>query len=133
MAHYALLDENNIVVQVITGVEENELIEGKTPEQWYGEFHNMRCLRTSYNTHANTHKGGGVPFRKNYAAKGFTYSPEFDAFIPPRPYESWMLDHNTYRWIPPIEKPEDGEYFVWKWDEFNKQWVKIELQTIVKQ
>jgi hypothetical protein len=132
MAHYALLDENNIVVQVITGVEENELIEGKTPEEWYGEFHNMRCLRTSYNTYANTHKSGGVPFRKNYASKGFIYSPEFDAFIPPKPYDSWLLDRNTFQWIPPTPKPEDGENYIWKWDNFNKEWVKVFFEIIKK-
>jgi len=128
MAHYAFLDENNVVTDVITGVEENELIEGKTPEDWYGSFRGQRCLRTSYNTFGNVHKYGGVPFRKNYASKGFTYSAEFDAFIPKKPYDSWLLDYETFRWVPPIPKPEDGENYLWKWSEFSKEWVKVEFQ-----
>ena len=127
MAHYALLDENNKVVQVITGVDENELIEGKTPEQWYGEFHGKTCKRTSYNTVGNQHNAGGVPFRKNYAGIGFTYDEEFDAFIPPRPYDSWKLNYETYVWYAPIPMPEREEGFVHRWSEINKEWVKLQL------
>ena len=77
MAHYAFLDENNIVTEVIVGIDETELIEGKSPETWYGEFRNQRCVRTSYN--------GKI--RYNYAGIGFTYDPIDDAFIPPVPCE----------------------------------------------
>lgn len=73
MAHYAFLDENNIVTEVITGVDENELIEGKSPEEWYGELRNQVCKRTSYN--------GKI--RYNYAGIGYTYDPIDDAFIAP--------------------------------------------------
>lgn len=90
MAHYAFLDSNNIVTEVITGVDETELIEGKTPEIWYGEFRNQKCVRTSYN--------GNI--RKNYAGIGYTYDESRDAFIPPKPEEgTWELDKNTCRWI----------------------------------
>jgi hypothetical protein len=76
MAHYAFLDNNN-VTEVIVGIDETELIEGKTPEDWYSEFRGQTCLRTSYN--------GNI--RYNYAGIGFTYDPIDDAFIAPAPCE----------------------------------------------
>ena len=80
MAHYAFLDDSNIVTEVIVGIDENELIEGKTPEVWYGEFRGQTCVRTSYN--------GKI--RSNYAGIGFTYDPIDDAFIPPM----WDCNHD---------------------------------------
>ena len=77
MAHYAFLDDNNIVTEVIVGKDETELIEGLSPEQWYGNYRNQTCVRTSYN--------GNIRF--NYAGIGYTYDPIDDAFIPPRPCE----------------------------------------------
>lgn len=90
MAHYAYLDENNIVTQVITGIDETELIEGLDPETWYGNFANQKCVRTSYN-----HK-----IRFNYAGIGYTYDPIDDAFVPPMPgcdHESLTLN-DLKRW-----------------------------------
>jgi hypothetical protein len=75
MAHYAFLDDNNIVTEVIVGIDETELIEGKSPEDWYGEFRGKQCVRTSYN--------GNI--RYNYAGIGYTYDPIDDAFIAPMP------------------------------------------------
>jgi hypothetical protein len=75
MAHYAFLDDSNIVTEVIVGIDETETIEGKTPEQWYAEFRGQACVRTSYN--------GKI--RYNYAATGYTYDPIDDAFIAPSP------------------------------------------------
>ena len=75
MAHYAFVDENNVVVEVITGRDENEILDGLTPEQWYGNFRGMTCIRTSYNS----------KIRFNYAGIGFTYDPIDDAFIAPMP------------------------------------------------
>ena len=75
MAHYAFLDDNNIVTEVITGIDETELIEGKSPENWYAEFRGQKCLRTSYNSN----------IRYNYAGIGYTYDPIDDAFIAPMP------------------------------------------------
>lgn len=75
MAHYAFIDDNNIVTEVITGIDETELIEGKSPEDWYAEFKGQRCVRTSYN--------GNI--RYNYAGIGYTYDPVDDAFIVPMP------------------------------------------------
>jgi hypothetical protein len=125
MAHYVLLDENNIVIQVITGVDENKLIEGKNPEQWYSEFTGKMCKRTSYNTYGNQHLNNGVPFRGNYAGIGFKYDLQFDAFIPPKPFPSWKLNYNTFLWNAPISIPPDEEGYKWIWVEDNQEWVKI--------
>jgi hypothetical protein len=127
MAHYALLNENNIVVQVITGIDENELIEGKTPEQWYGEFHNMKCVRTSYNTYGNSHKYGGVPFRKNYAGKGYRYDDVSNAFIAPKPFPSWRLNYSTFLWEAPIPQPEIEKGYLHFWSEDNQEWIKLAI------
>lgn len=89
MAHYAFLDENNVVTEVIVGIDETETIEGKTPEDWYAEFRRQRCIRTSYNAR----------IRKNYAGIGFIYDEERDAFIPPRPPGEWVLDEDTCQWV----------------------------------
>jgi hypothetical protein len=90
MAHYAFLDNNNIVTEVIVGIDEIELIEGLSPEIWYADFKGQRCKRTSYN--GNT--------RKNYAGVGFTYDDARDAFIPPKAncHTEEVLDETTCRW-----------------------------------
>ena len=129
MAHYAFLDDNNIVVQVITGVDETELIEGKTPEKWYGDFRGQTCKRTSYNTVGNQHLNGGTPFRGNYAGIGFIYDTYFDVFIAPQPFPSWKLNYTTYQWVSPIPEPEFEDGFVWRWSETNQEWVKIAVPS----
>jgi hypothetical protein len=101
MAHYAFLSNHNIVTDVIVGIDENELIEGKHPEIWYGEFKKQRCIRTSYN--------GKI--RKNYAGIGYYYSDDLDAFIPPKPYESWILNQETCLWEAPTPYPSTGNYY----------------------
>ena len=121
MAHYSLLDENNIVVNVITGLDEDVLIEGLDPETWYGQFHNLKCKRTSYNTSGNVHNLGGTPFRKNYGHVGMVYDESLDAFIFPRRYLSWTLDQEKGTWIPPIPMPTEGS---WIWDEDTLSWIE---------
>ena len=116
MAHYALLDETNTVVEVITGVD----TEGTDWEQYYGELHNLRCKRTSYNTYAGRHHLGGGPFRKNYAIVGGVYDPVRDAFYATKPFPSWVLDEDTCLWHAPTPRPDgDSAYF---WDEATKTW-----------
>lgn len=88
MAHYAFLDDNNIVTEVITGKDETEVIDGLTPEQWYGNFRGQKCVRTSYN--------GNI--RKNYAGIGYTYDEQRDAFISPKCHDEATLKENTCRW-----------------------------------
>lgn len=129
MAHYAFLDDNNFVTHVIVGKNENEPDNDGNIVDWekhYEEFVGQKCLRTSYNTYAGEHKFGGVPFRKNYASPGFYYDKEWDAFRPPQPYESWILNYDTFLWEPPIPMPtEETEGFFWRWGEINKQWIKV--------
>lgn len=121
MAHYAFLDENNIVTSVIVGRDEDDLVEGVTDWEWYyGERHNQACKRTSYNTRGNQHHAGGTPFRGNYAGIGYTYDEACDAFIPPQPFLSWLLDDATFLWMPPVPYPDDGNMY-W-WDEENTRW-----------
>ena len=91
MAHYAFLDENNVVTEVIAGIDETELIEELDPEIWYGNFKNQACIRTSYN----------YKIRKNYAGIGYSYDAIRDAFIPPKPDNATGFDEDTCRWIVP--------------------------------
>jgi hypothetical protein len=91
MAHYAFLNDQNIVTEVIVGIDETELIEGKDPETWYGEFKGQKCVRTSYN--------GKIRF--NYAGIGYEYDPIDDAFISPMPecgHETLLLNTDK-KWI----------------------------------
>ena len=111
MAHYAFLDDNLIVTEVITGIDETELIEGLDTETWYGNFRGQTCKRTSYNHN----------IRKQYAGIGFTYDAVNDVFIVPRPYPSWLLDEN-FDWQAPTPRPEDGTLY--QWDEQTLQWQK---------
>ena len=96
MAHYAFLDNNNIVTEVITGIDETETIEGLDTETWYGNFRGQVCKRTSYN--------GNI--RYNYAGIGYTYDAERDAFIAPEPANAIGFDETTCRWITPEPEPE---------------------------
>ena len=126
MAHYALLDNNNIVTQVITGRDETDLPAGVVSwENHYGEFHGQTCRRTSYNTYANQHLLGGTPFRGNYAGIGYRYDTDLDAFIPPQPFPSWTLDEATFQWAAPVPYPDDGELYVW--DENLLNWTPATL------
>jgi len=120
MAHYAFLDSNNVVTEVIVGKNEGE--DSIDWEVWYGDFRGQICKRTSYNTVAGVHKNGGTPFRKNYAGIGFTYQADIDAFVPPKPYASWTLDVNA-QWQPPVVMPTDGKMY--SWNEETQTWVEV--------
>ena len=121
MAHYAFLDTNNIVTEVIVGKNEGE--DGIDWEQWYGEFRGQTCKRTSYNTVEGVHVNGGTPFRKNYAGIGYTYDAGRDAFIPPKPYASWVLNETTCIWNAPTSYPTDDKRY--SWNEEQLAWVEI--------
>lgn len=124
MAHYAFLDDNNTVTEVITGKDENDLQDGVTDwEIWYGNFRGQLCKRTSYNTYGGVHISGGTPFRKNFATIGSSYDPIRDAFIPPKPFASWILNEQKCIWEAPIQRPvDDKEYY---WDEATVNWVEV--------
>lgn len=96
MAHYAFLDENNVVTEVIVGKNEGE--DGIDWEQHYGTFRGLKCKRTSYNTQAGQHSNGGTPYRGNYAGIGYFYDENLDVFIPPKPSEDCVLNTTTYNW-----------------------------------
>lgn len=121
MAHYAFLDANGFVTEVIVGKEEGE--DGIDWEQRYAEIRGQECKRTSYNTCAGEHRAGGTPFRKNYAGVGCYYDRERDAFIPPQPFPSWVLDDATCIWLPPVPRPEDDKRY--HWDESSVSWVEM--------
>jgi hypothetical protein len=135
MAHYALLETSHIVLQVITGRDEDDLVAGvESWEDYYGNQFGLTCKRTSYNTSGGVHYTDGVPsedqtkaLRFNYAGIGFTYDEERDAFIPPKPYDSWVLDEVTCLWVAPIEYPADGGTYTW--DESESDWVEVISET----
>jgi hypothetical protein len=122
MAHFAQLDENNIVVQVIVGVDEPH-----DGEAIYAETTGKVWKKTSYNTLGGVHLLGGTPFRKNYAGIGYTYDPDRDAFIEPQPFQSWILDEQTCKWNPPKPMPNDGKQYIWV--EQAKDWINYEPAT----
>jgi hypothetical protein len=113
MAHYAFLDENNLVTEVITGIDETELIEGLDPETWYGNFRGQVCKRTSYN--------GNI--RKHFAGISMSYNEELDAFIPHKNFESWILNEDICNWEPPVAYPTDGKTYAWNEEILN--WEEI--------
>jgi hypothetical protein len=112
MAHYAFLDENNIVAEVIVGRNETEVVDGVSDwETHYGNIRGQICKRTSYH--------GSI--RKQYAGIGYSYDVTADVFITPKPYPSWSLDNN-YDWTAPIPKPDqDG---IWQWHEDTQEWTR---------
>lgn len=122
MAHYAFINNKNIVVEVIAGRDENEVVNDVSDwEDYYSsQREGLRAVRTSYNTFGNQHKHGGKPFRGNYAGFGFTYDETLDVFLAPKPYPSWVLNEQTFLWEAP--KPFPGEGF-WVWDESSLDWV----------
>jgi hypothetical protein len=111
MAHYAFLDENNIVTEVIVGIDETQLIDGLDPETWYANFRGQVCKRTSYNNN----------IRKQYAGVGYKYDVDADVFISPQQFASWSLDDN-FDWQPPTPKPGNFYY----WNEQTLSWIEIE-------
>lgn len=122
MAHYAFLDSNNVVTEVIVGKNEGE--GGIDWEQWYGEFRSQTCKRTSYNTMGGVHNNGGTPYRKNYAGIGYTYDSGRDAFIPPKPFASWGLNKTSCAWEAPTPIPTEAGKF-YRWDEPTTSWVEV--------
>jgi hypothetical protein len=128
MAHYAFLNKDNIVTQVIVGKNENELDNDGNNIDWEKEYEKITgqvCKRTSYNTFSNQHRLGGEPFRKNYAGVGFIYDSVWDAFYPQQPFSSWKLNYETFLWEAPTPAPEATEEYSWYWSEINKNWEKV--------
>tara|TARA_B100000927_G_C16344895_1_gene420877 strand:- start:91 stop:459 length:369 start_codon:yes stop_codon:yes gene_type:complete len=121
MAHFAKLDENNIVVLVVHGRQEDDGKEAEISARTGDTY-----KQTSYNTKGGVHRKGGTPLRKNYAGKGYTYDASRDAFIPPKRYASWTLNEDTCLWEPPVARPSDMDKTkLYNWDEDNTQWVEV--------
>ena len=120
MAHYAFLDENNIVVEVIGGKDEGT--GGVDWEEYYGNFRGLTCKRTSYNTFGNQHNLDGTPFRGNYATIGGTYDSDNDVFINEKPFDSWVLNSN-WLWEAPVNYPTDDNEYIW--DEDSQSWKSL--------
>ena len=112
MAYYAFLDSNNIVTEVISGIDETELIEGLHPEIWYGNFRNQTCKRTSYNNR----------IRKQYCGIGYSYNADADVFVAPQPFASWSLNDN-FDWQAPVAKPTDDKFYTWSENDLN--WIEV--------
>ena len=111
MAHFAKLDENNIVIYVTVARDEDDgqedVLSARTGDVY---------KQTSYNTLAGVHKLGGTPLRKNFAGLGYAYDEDRDAFIPPKPHPSWVLNETTCQWDAPIDYPTDGNTYYWDED-----------------
>lgn len=113
MAHYAFLNDSNIVTEVIVGIDETETIEGLDPETWYGNLRGQVCKRTSYNNN----------IRGIYAGIGYSYNETEDIFITPQPFPSW--NRNGSIWEAPVAKPQDEKHYTW--DEDLGAWVEVEI------
>ena len=127
MAHFAQMDANDNVINVIVvnnatiddlPFPESEPVGVAFLTQWSGGYTNWK--QTSYNTIGGVHSNGGKPFRKNYAAIGYTYDIQRDAFIPIKFYASWSLNEDTCQWQPPVAMPTDGQMY--SWDEATTSW-----------
>ena len=121
MAHFAQIDENNVVVQVlvVSDADEHRGQEFLANDLGLGGT----WKKTSYNTHGGVHALGGTPYRKNYAGIGYTFDAARDAFIPPKPFNSWVLNETSCLWEAPVAYPTDGKMYTW--DEASTSWVEV--------
>jgi len=126
MAHFAEIDENNIVTRVLVVGDDQE----DRGQEFLADDLGLggTWLKTSYNTQAGIHTLGGTSFRKNYAGIGYSYDETLDAFIPPKPFASWLLNEETCQWNAPVEMPvEEGKFFTW--DEETTSWIENTFPT----
>jgi hypothetical protein len=123
MAHFAQIDENNIVVQVLVVGDDQE----HRGQDFLANDLNLggTWIKTSYNTHGGVHSNGGTPLRKNYAGIGYTYDAGRDAFIPPKPFNSWLLNEDTCLWEAPTPMPTEGGPYMWVEDDLNWQVIQL--------
>jgi len=117
MAHFAKVVDGKVSQVIVAEKEFFDTFVDSSPGEW---------IQTSYNTHGGVHKNGGTPLRKNYAGIGFIYDRTRDAFIPPQPYASWVLDDNTCLWNAPVAMPTDGKFYTW--DEATTAWDEVPAQ-----
>jgi len=113
MSHFAKVVDGVVTQVIVAEPEFFQTFVDSSPGEW---------IQTSYNTHGGEHKLGGTPLRKNYAGIGFTYDRVKDAFIPPKPFASWVLNEDTCLWNAPVAMPDDGKLY--NWDEATTNWVE---------
>ena len=113
MSHFAKVVDGVVTQVIVAEPEFFQTFVDSSPGEW---------IQTSYNTYGGVHKLGGTPLRKNYAGTGFTYDRVKDAFIPPKPFASWVLNEDTCLWNAPVAMPDDGKIYVW--DEATTNWVE---------
>jgi hypothetical protein len=125
MAHFSKLGKGNIVEKVIV-ISDNDAPNEQAGVDFINNLYGTKDIwkQTSFNTYAGEHKLGGTPFRKNFAGVGFRYDQSKDAFIPPKPFDSWILDQTTCQWEAPVAYPTDGQNY--KWNETNQTWDLVE-------
>lgn len=132
MAHFVELDDDNKVIRGIVVNNADTADADGVEDESIGIAFCRKLLggtwkRTSYNTRGGEHSGGGTPFRKNYAGKGYTYDEDRDAFIPPKPFDSWVLDEDTCQWGAPVPLPDDaGPDKRYRWNEDEGNWEVVE-------
>jgi hypothetical protein len=114
MAHFAKVVDGTVTQVIVAEPEFFETFVDSSPGEW---------IQTSYNTRGGEHTLGGTPLRKNYAGIGYTYDRTRDAFIPPKPYASWVLDEDTCLWNSPVAMPTDGKRYTW--DEATTSWIEV--------
>ena len=114
MAHFAKVVDGKVTQVIVAEPEFFQTFVDSSPGEW---------IQTSYNTRGGVHTNGGTPLRKNYAGIGYSYDRQKDAFIPPKPYNSWTLNDDTCLWDPPVEYPNDGKLYLW--NETNLNWEEI--------
>jgi len=119
LSHYAKVVDGKVTQVIVAEAEFFTTFVDSSPGAW---------IQTSYNTHGGVHKNGGTPLRKNYAGVGYSYDATKDAFIPPQPYASWVLDDATCLWNAPIAMPTDGK--VYGWDEATVAWKEVAAPTV---
>jgi hypothetical protein len=115
MAHYAKVNQGKVIEVIVAEPEFFNNFVDSSPGEW---------IQTSYNTRGGVHTLGGTPLRKNFAGIGFTYDAQRDAFIPPKPFESWTLDENTCQWEAPTSMPNDNKEY--RWNESTTSWVVVD-------
>ena len=114
MSHFAKVQDGKVVQVIVAEPEFFQTFVDTSPGEW---------IQTSYNTHGGVHTAGGTPLRKNYAGIGYTYDSQRDAFIPPKPFASWVLNDDTCLWDAPVSMPTDGKMY--QWDEAATNWVEV--------
>jgi hypothetical protein len=114
MSHFAKVLDGKVVQVIVAEPDFFNTFIDTSPGTW---------LQTSYNTYGNAHKLGGTPLRGNFAGIGYTYDATNDVFIPPKPFASWVLSHETYLWSAPTPMPSDGKFY--RWDESTTSWVEV--------